>query len=58
MQSGILTGHSQDLGNFDQCVKLFHDSKVNEIGEIKGKYCIVYYTATESSNSSSDWSRM
>lgn len=58
MQSGLLTGHTQDLGNFDQCVKLRHDSHDDDIGNIIGKYCLVYYTATEKSNSSSDWSRM
>lgn len=38
--SGILYGNFFDRGNFDECLEIRHDSKAQNIGIIKGQYCI------------------
>lgn len=49
--SGVLSGNTMDLGNFDQCVSLKHDTKSTAYGEIRGQHCIVYYGATDNDKS-------
>ena len=36
--SGILRGNTFELGNYDQCVEIKHESK--KIGNIQGQYCL------------------
>lgn len=37
--SGILYGNTFSYGNFDQCLKIFHNSNNSNIGVVEGQYC-------------------
>ncbi|CAO1408310.1 unnamed protein product [Diamesa hyperborea] len=39
--SGTFSGNTFDFGSFDQCLSVNHESNVDEIGQIIGKYCTV-----------------
>lgn len=39
LPSGILEGNLFDLGHFDECVAIKHDTTDETIGHIQGRYC-------------------
>lgn len=64
-QSGVFNGNLIDLGNYDQCLAFSHQSKLENVNEIKGQYCLITYrplpnkTPSENSaHSSFDWTQV
>jgi Nose resistant-to-fluoxetine protein, N-terminal domain len=55
LQSGISVGNLNNLGHFDECIRFRHNTDKQNIGVIRGQYCLVRVQSTVYQNNSSEW---